>query len=254
MPTENQHLLTDQIADWITVTIDRPAKRNALDGEMMTALIQTLGTVGRADQPVKGITLCGGTEGFFCAGVDLKFFTQVYVEAQAGLADPTSQLFEALESFPKPLVGMAGTGARAAGVGLLAACDYVIADAQASFAVGGARLGVPPTPLVQVLRHKVGIGAARRLLLSGEQLNAKQAQQLGLVDFVAPSQDAARAKLYEIKRAFKASGPRALAATKAALLGRSGPSFGQIMSGDEAKEGLRAFVEKRAPSWVKSDD
>lgn len=237
------------------VVIDSPAKRNALSAAVVTGLHAALESA-IADEAVRVITLTAVGH-VFCAGADLKD------EPEAGAgdvrADRATKLFGALLDCPKPLVAKVNGHARAAGVGLIGACDIAVALDSATFAINEIRIGLLPATVAVPLATRMVPSALRRYALTGETFSAAGAVRAGLLDeAVAPGDlDAAVAA---ITAHFGACEPGALQRVKPffAELARTEPSMRADLAMAEsqrhfesptAAEGRRAFRERRPPAW-----
>lgn len=248
--------------DEIWWTLNRPEVRNALDD----TLIATLRDEARAvatDSSVRAVVLTGAGPAF-CAGADLGWMRRMreYDETR-NLDDAVAvaEMFHALASLPMPLVARVQGAALGGGAGLLAVSDLAIAADDTQIGFTEARVGILPATIAPYVIRRVGIAAARTLFLRAHRLNAPEAWRLGLVDETCPSgalDDVLRQRLDELALG-AASAHRA---TKA-LLARLAPlpDAGQRRLTAEAiarqrvsadgQEGLRAFLEKRPPSWVR---
>src|ERR671917_2702361 len=167
------------------LTLDSPANRNALS-RAMRAQLRTALTDALADDAVRVVVL-DHTGRVFCSGMDLS-------EAAGGSSDEQGvrefpELLELVWSSPKPVVGVVRGPARAGGVGLLAACDVVVAAEAATFAFTEVRIGIAPAVISAVVLPRMVPSVAHRLLLTGEVFEAPQALAGGLVDLVVPAED-----------------------------------------------------------------
>jgi methylglutaconyl-CoA hydratase len=169
-------------------------------------------------------------------------------------------LLESIWSSPKPVVAVVRGPARAGGVGLLAACDVVVAAESATFAFSEVRLGLVPAVISAVVLPRMVPHMAHRLMLTGKVFDAATAAVGGLVDLVVPDADVdgeLRAQLIELT----AGAPAALAETKRLLRAGAPPlQFGDLLelsagffASDEGQEGIAAFREKRPAHWVPTD-
>ncbi len=240
-----------------TLTLDSPANRNALS-RAMRAQLRTALTDALADDDVRAIVL-DHTGRVFCSGMDLS-------EAAGGSSDRQGvrefpELLDLVWSSPKPVVAVVRGPARAGGVGLLAACDVVVAGAAATFAFSEVRLGLVPAVISAVVLPRMVPHVAHRLMLTGQVFDASAAETGGLVDVAVPDADVdgeVRAQLVHLT----AGSPSALAETKRLLRARQGaPAFDDLLdlsarffAGEEGQEGIAAFREKRPARWVPTAD
>jgi methylglutaconyl-CoA hydratase len=240
-----------------TLTLDSPANRNALSAAMR-AQLRTALTAALADDAVRVVVL-DHTGRVFCSGMDL-------TEAAGGAAGDQGvlefpELLQLLWSSPKPVVAAVRGPARAGGVGLLAACDVVVAASSASFAFSEVRLGLVPAVISAVVLPRMTPHVAHRLLLTGEVFDAATAASGGLVDLVAPD-DELDAVLAGQLTALAAGAPTALAETKRLLRARQADlDFTDLLqlsarffASEEGQEGIAAFRGKRPARWVPAED
>jgi len=236
-----------------TLTLDSPANRNALSRAMRAQLRQAL-TDALADDAVRVVVL-DHTGRVFCSGMDL-------AEAAGGGAQEQGvrefpDLLQLLWSSPKPVLAAVRGPARAGGVGLLAACDVVVAGASATFGFSEVRLGLVPAVISAVVLPRMLPHVAHRLMLTGEVFDAATAAAGGLVD-LAVADDEVTTALEAQVAALAAGAPAALAETKRLLRART-PALdvdpllelsARFFAGEEGQEGIAAFREKRPARWV----
>jgi methylglutaconyl-CoA hydratase len=243
-----------------TLTLDSPPNRNALSTTMIRELLEAL-SGALTDTSVRVVVLTH-TGPVFCSGADLK-------ETAAGRANGTipadvvGDLLAALWEFPKPVVARIAGPARAGGLGLIAAADIAVCTEPATFAFTEVRLGVIPAIISSTVLPRLAPRAAAELYLTGEVFDGARAAEIGLVTAAVPESELDDA-VARYCAALVRGGPLALAGTKQLL--RRTPevnvradiadlarrSAGYFRS-DEGAEGIAAFREKRAPSWVPSE-
>jgi methylglutaconyl-CoA hydratase len=239
-----------------TLTLDSPANRNALSRAMRAQLRAAL-TGALADDAVRAIVL-DHTGRVFCSGMDLSEAAGGGVQDQGVREFP--QILEAIWTSPKPVVAVVRGPARAGGIGLLAACDLVVAGSSATFAFSEVRLGLVPAVISAVVLPRMLPPVAHRLMLTGEVFDAPTAAAGGLVDLAVPDgevDDVVAAQL----TALTAGAPTALAETKRLLRADAPPlRFDELLelsarffAGDDGQEGIAAFRDKRPARWVPSD-
>jgi methylglutaconyl-CoA hydratase len=236
-----------------TLTLDSPADRNALSrrmrGQLRSALDGAL-----ADDAVRVVVLDHSGR-VFCSGMDLREATGGSAEHQGVREFP--ELLQTLWSSPKPVVAVVRGPARAGGVGLLAACDVVVAAESATFGFAEVRLGLVPAVISAVVLPRMSRNVAHRLMLTGEVFDASVAASSGLVDLAVPD-DRVDSTVAAQVTALAAGAPSALAETKQLL--RAGADrlvFEELLeisarrfAGAEGQEGIAAFREKRPARWV----
>jgi methylglutaconyl-CoA hydratase len=245
------------------VTLDRAEVRNALGAELIEAVAGALEALESNDE-VRAVVLTGaGT--VFCAGADLRSMKGAggsgHDDNRAD-ARRMGALFHRIADFPKPVVARVNGPAIGGGVGLMAACDIVVAEPRAHFQFSEVRLGLVPAVISPFCIARLGEVRARRLFLTGERIDAATAERWGLVDIVAGDGGLDEAT-DEVLAAMRMAGPRALVAAKelVSALGRldggqvldyTSSMIARLRASDEAQEGMSAFLEKRPASWVRA--
>ena len=240
------------------VTIDRPDALNALNVETLTALCDRLGELA-LDGDVRVVVLTGAGEKAFVAGADIKYMSGLDVErakAWGALGHETGRL---LETMPKPTIAAVNGFALGGGCELALACDIRYASSRAKLGQPEINLGiVPGWGGTQRLARVCGIGVAKELIYTGRTVDAEEALRIGLVNAIA---DPVLEKALETAHELAGKSRLALALAKqlcnltlggdhAGGLESEADGFGALFSSDDAKEGLTAFVEKRAPTFV----
>ena len=239
------------------LTLDSPRNRNALSSALVGQLHDGLRRA--AEDPAVRAVVLAHTGNTFCAGADLSEATGGDPrEAAAGRAHELAAVLRAIVACPVPVIAAVDGHVRAGGMGLVGACDIVIAGPRSTFALTEARIGVAPAIISLTLLPKLAPRAAARYYLTGETFDARRAADIGLVtstaDDVGFAVDAVTADLA------KAS-PQGLAASKAltttaVLAGfdrdadRLAQESARMFVSDEAREGMLAFLEKRPPRWA----
>ncbi|HEX2075195.1 MAG TPA: enoyl-CoA hydratase-related protein [Geodermatophilus sp.] len=239
------------------LVLDSPANRNALSRAMRAQLRAAL-SEALADDAVRVIVL-DHTGRVFCSGMDLAEAAGGAAESQGVREFP--ELLELIWHSPKPVVAVVRGPARAGGVGLLAACDVVVAGSSASFAFSEVRLGLVPAVISAVVLPRMLPHVAHRLMLTGEVFDAATAAAGGLVDLAVPDGEVDAAVAAQVT-ALAGGAPGALAETKRLLrAGGLRGSFDELLelsarffAGEEGQEGIAAFREKRPARWVPAAD
>ena len=241
------------------ITLDRPDQRNALDSEMVGELMEAC-RAAETDPRCRVILL--RAEGpAFCAGMDLSALqTMLSQSYEANLEDSRrlAAVFERLWSFPKPTVAAVQGAALGGGCGLAAICDVTLTAPDAMLGFPEVRIGFVPAIVSVFLVRLVGHAHARDLLLTGRRMTGAEAHRIGLVNEVV-SFDALDRRAREVAQELAANSPQAMAATKRLLPAISQAELEQACvanakarATDDCREGVRAFMEKRAPSWTSS--
>jgi enoyl-CoA hydratase len=240
------------------VTVDRQEALNALDVETLTALRDRLREVAE-DEETRAVVLTGAGEKAFVAGADIKYMSGLGVEEAkewGALGHETTRL---LETMPKPTIAAINGFALGGGCELALACDLRYASSRAKLGQPEINLGIiPGWGGTQRLPRAVGLGPAKEVLFTGRNVDADEALRIGLVDGLHdPVLEKARqvAELLATKspvalRVLKRLANRALGGDHAENLTAEVDSFGELFGGEDAKEGLAAFVEKRSPKFV----
>ena len=241
-----------------TITLDAPARRNALSAALLSEFGRHL-DAAEADADVRTVVLTH-TGPVFCSGMDLTAVTDVPAAEQPITAFPV--LLQRLWEFGLPVIARVAGKARAGGIGLIAASDIALATADADFAFTEVRLGIVPAVISVPVLPRMLPRAALELSLTGETFSAGRAREIGLVNGVAADAAALDAEVDRYASMLRLGEPGALAATKAMLRrDRSGVSMaedfaamGRLSAGyfasPEAAEGIAAFGAKRPPSWA----
>lgn len=240
------------------LTLDSPHNRNA----MSTALVDQLrqGLTDAAAEPGVRVVVLGHTGGTFCAGADL---SEAAGRSPGDLATAraleAAHLLRSILELPIPVIAAIDGHVRAGGMGLIGACDLVVAGSASTFALTEARIGVAPSIISLTLLPKMTARAAGRYFVTGEKFGAEEAERIGLVTVATDDVPAAVAKLTdEITK----GSPQGLATSKALTTASILADFdrdaeklakqsAKLFVSDEAREGMMAFLQKRQPNWNK---
>jgi methylglutaconyl-CoA hydratase len=233
----------------VRVTLARPERHNALDAATIAELTEAFADVGDA----RAVVLAGDGPSF-CAGGDVEWMRStagVTFEESVTDAHRLRALLETLDGCPAPVVVRVHGHALGGGSGLVACCDVAIAATDADFGFTETRLGLVPALISPFVLARIGTGAARRLFVTGERFDAETAVRIGLVHELADDLDAA---VDRVVAAILAGGPEAVRAAKELARAPAAPgatehALAERWTSAEGQEGLRAFLEKRPPSW-----
>lgn len=244
-----------------TLTLNRPDVHNAFNAELIAALHTACTEL--AQDPTLRVLVLAGAGVSFCAGADLHWMRQSldysYAENLADAAQLDAML-ETLDTLPLAVVARVQGAALGGALGLLACCDLVLVAEGTRFGFTEVRLGLLPAVIARYVVPRIGVGQARALFVSGARFDAARACELGLVHQVVP-ETALDAAVQRTTSELLRCGPQAIAASKALLRAVTTlppeqarqyaiEAIAQARTGAEGQEGLRAFLEKRAPGWV----
>ncbi len=252
-------VLVESAAGVGTITLNRPEVRNALNQTMVREIWEALQAL-ETDREVRVVVLKGAGEKAFSAGADLKGIGDRGTTLQAresfgGLA----RILEGIPRMKKPVIAQVHGYALAGGCGLAVGCDIVLASEDAVFGLPEIKVGLLPLVVMAPIFRAVGVKRGLPLVLTGEQITAREAREIGLVTQVVP-----RGGLQEAVNALaqKLSGlsPAALGLAKEAAYTIQDMDYGKSLKylkelitlvglSDDAREGIAAFFEKRPPRW-----
>jgi 2-(1,2-epoxy-1,2-dihydrophenyl)acetyl-CoA isomerase len=251
-------VLTTREGGVLTITLNRPEVFNALNAATHAALNAAL-EEARTDDGIRAVVLTGAGRGF-CAGQDLTEFRESPGDIRDRLEETYHPNVRAIRALEKPVIAAINGAAAGAGLSLACVCDIRIASDAAMFAPGFISIGLVPDSggswfLVQLL----GMACAFEWMTSGRRLNAEEAQALGLVSEVVPADDFA-ARTAELAALYAAAPTRAIGLTKKLFanavtstleeqLAREAELQSQATQTEDFREGVAAFLEKRAPEF-----
>ena len=239
------------------VTMNRPERRNALSLEHMRELIGCFKSIGESHEAA--VVILRGAGPVFCAGHDLGEMIGRTAGFYRQLFEVCTELMEAIQAIPQPVIAQVHGLATAAGCQLVATCDLVVAAEEARFATPGVKIGLfCSTPMV-ALSRAVGRKKAMEMLLTGEPIPAREALVAGLVNRVAPAADLER-ETQELAAKIAASSPYVVGLGKQAFYRQldmpqhlAYDYAKEVMSlnatASDAQEGMGAFLENRQPRW-----
>src|SRR5215831_14445175 len=233
----------------LRITLARPERRNAFDAPLIALLHEAFADVGDA----RAVVLAGAGPSF-CAGADVDWQrASIDLSFEENVQDALRlyRMLEAVDRCPAPVIAAVHGYALGGGSGLAACADAVVAAPDATFGFSEVRLGIAPAVISPFVIARIG-AHARRYFTTGERFGADTALRIGLVDEIAHDVAGAAARIVgDVLQ----SGPAAVRAAKRLVLEPpgDGEQLARIAAGlraaDEGQEGLRAFLEKREPSW-----
>jgi enoyl-CoA hydratase len=257
MPYETLELTIDTVA---TITLNRPRVLNALNATMLRELDEAFAAV-QIDPVVRVILLRGAGGKAFAAGADISELAAVDASSGEQFAGRAQRIFRRIETLGKPVIACIEGFALGGGCELAMACTLRLASDTARLGQPEIKLGIiPGYGGTQRLPRLVGRGAALKLLLTGNIIDAAEALRIGLVDEVVPS-DSLIARAIELALQIAAMPPLAVAAAIDAVgrgadlpldqaLALEASIFGRLCGTEDKREGTQAFLEKRPPAWT----
>jgi enoyl-CoA hydratase/carnithine racemase len=252
-----EHVLTTP-GPIVTITMNRPERRNALSLSMIQELIAAFREAG-ADPEARAVIL-GGNGPAFSAGHDLREMLDRDIGTYRRIFDLCTELMATVQSIPQPVIAKVHGVATAAGCQLAAACDLVVASEEASFATPGVKIGLFCTTPMVALSRAVGRKRALEMLLTGAAVGARTAADWGLVNRVVPL-DRLDGEAHSLAEQIASASPLTTAIGKQAFYAqidldqtKAYAYAKEVMSMNamaaDAQEGMGAFVEKRTPVWT----
>jgi isohexenylglutaconyl-CoA hydratase len=257
-------LRVQQTGRRLTLTLDDARRQNALSVEMIESIDHAL---EGAPHDLAALVI-QGANGVFSAGADLKSLAEALAKPLAcGETDALQTLnaaggrfFARFAALPFMTIAVVDGAAVGGGMGLAAASDVVIATPRARFALTETSLGIPPAQIAPYLAHRLGEHVARRLAMTGARIEGREAETLGLADFYCGSDAERDAKLEALLQSVEHCASCANAETKRlfrltrsttpeAYIDAAAKSFAEALRGPEGREGVAAFLAKRAPTW-----
>lgn len=236
----------------LLLTINRPAQRNALDPQTMHSIGAALAEAEH-DPEIRCIILTGAGDRAFCAGMDLKAFAEGQMDLKDG---KTGMEIFTQRAYLKPIIAAINGAAVGGGFELALSCDLAVAAEHAVFGMPEVKIGLIPGGGGTLLPRRIPLAVALELGLTGELIDARRAQSLGLVNRVVPGAQVLDEALALATR-IAANAPLAVATTKRLMMEACGEApwaditqaCASILQSEDAREGASAFAEKRSPVW-----
>ena len=247
----------------VLVTMNRGAKKNAFNAELIGALRETFETL--RDQETIRIVFLRGSGGTFSAGADLEWMRDAVDHTEADNREDAMQMalmLKHLYDIPALTVALVDGGAFGGGAGLAAACDLAIATADAKFAFSEVKLGLIPATISPYVVAAIGPRKARRLFATGEVFDAAYAREIGLIDQIVPDAAGFDAVREQLSADIMACAPGAVDQSKKLVTEVAGVAIDHgLMShtahriaaqrvGDEGQAGVRAFLDRKKAPWA----
>lgn len=249
------------------LTLNRPDARNAMNAGMVQALQAIFDSI--ALQPAIRTVVLRGAGGHFCAGGDLKEFMAGGVKKPGpGEADPIKgfsrqfgTVLRAVERAPQVVIAVIEGSVLGGGFGLACVSDIALAHVDAKFGLPETTRGLPPAQIAPFVVQRIGLTQARRLCLTGARFDGRRAEALGLVHETFADDKQLQEKLDRVLEEVRHCAPEANAMTKDIVmsvgnmdmdevLDMAAEKFAQAVRGNEAAEGITAFMQKRLPKWA----
>jgi enoyl-CoA hydratase len=259
MAIEFTNTLYEKAEGVATITINRPEVRNALNGPTILELLSRLEDAEKDDN-VRAIVLTGTGDRAFCSGLDLNIIRGVSPMKATEHSKLGQHLCNRIEASPKPVVAAVNGYALGGGCELAMACDIRIASEKAQMGQTEINIGlIPGWGGTQRLPRYIGKGIAKEMIFTGRRIDAKTAENLGLVNAVVPS-DQLMVKVKELALELAAKPPIAIRLNKALInsstetypdvgMMQEAQAFGLATSTEDFNEGVTAFLEKRKPQF-----
>ena len=257
-------LILDNATEGVVwVQLHRPERRNALDAQMMTELSSLFSELSQNNEVQ--LVLLSGSGNVFCSGADLGWMggaSELSAEDRVKDSHMLSSMLEIMDELPQPLVALVHGAAKGGALGILGCCDEVLATPDTLFALPEVRIGLIPAMISPYLVPKIGFSSVLSLCLSGRNVRAEEALRIGLInridtevpsvysvnalaqEYLCAGQYAQRAAKKFIKEQYRKNKGEAFSEFCSTLIA-------ELRSGEEAKEGIRSFFEKRSPRWSK---
>lgn len=249
------------------LTLNRPEVKNAMNGEMIEALVEAFTRLGQDDN-TRAIVLAANGDAF-CSGADLGYMMKMAQQAAAAASNPNQQsavtltsLFRGIAECPKPVVARVHGLCFAGATGLVSASDIIVASSNVKFGLPEVKRGLIPATISPFVVQAMGVQAARRYFITGETFTAQKAYELGMVhELCAPEELDTR--LNAILTELENCAPQAMAQCKTLVRDVSrmditadethmdvANRLAAVRGSAEAAEGMMAFMQKRLPSWA----
>jgi len=246
--------------DVVTVLLNRPDVHNAMNEQLMKELTVCFKELTN-DDSIRIIILTGEGKSF-CAGADLNWMkSMVNYSKEENIKDSKLllDLFEAIYSCPKPVIGKVNGHAFGGGIGLFAVCDITFAIPDCKFAFSEVKLGIIPSVISTYIARRINLSTMRRLFITGVRFDSKYANKIGLIDFVY-SEEEIDEKIQSYIKILKSSGPKAIHEVKNLIdnyekkdiesyKNHTVNKISELRISKEGQEGINAFLEKRKSKW-----
>lgn len=263
----------ERTGDTLTIWFNRPEVKNALSDEMAGELAAVLEALPQ-EADIRFVIL-RGRGGAFCSGGDLKMFRTLFQGTEesggasrediVGFNASFGRMCHAINGLPQLFIVLIEGFAMAGGLGISCLADVVVTTADAKYALTEVTLGIPPAQITPVVIKRIGASQARRLLLTAQRFDGAEAHRLGFAHFLVEDAAGLEKKAAELIRDARRGAPGAIALTKQIIAASetlhgddivqfAAERFADAMLGDEGREGMAAFSEKRKPHWAVQEE
>ncbi|WP_299071282.1 enoyl-CoA hydratase/isomerase family protein [Accumulibacter sp.] len=261
--SEYQSIMTEVDGSVGILTLNKPKRHNAFDEQLIAEITVGLQEL-ESDERVRAVVL-SSTGKSFCAGADLGWMKRAadYTpEENLRDANRLAELMATLNELAKPTIARVQGAAYGGGVGLIAACDIAVGTYDALFTLSEVKLGIVPAVISPYVLAAIGERYSRRYMLTAERFSAAEAYRIGLLHELVPGEEQLDEAIAEILESLLANGPHAQAECKelirvvagqpidAQTIDETAQRITRVRASPEGREGLAAFLEKRAPNWL----
>lgn len=254
-------LTQQQQESWIEVTVERPKALNALNHEVLAALLELVQSIKEPSATCRAVIITGSGEKAFVAGADIAAMSGLNDVQIAEYVELGQNVMHSLESCPVPIIAAVNGFALGGGMELALACDLIIAADTAKFGQPEVNLGIiPGFGGTQRILQRSGVGVARRLVYTGQIISATEALSVNLIDQVVPSVDLMQAAR-SVAKVIASKAPDAIRIAKRVIFDGAGEQlkagltyevqgFLELFQSDDRVEGMNAFLEKRPAKFT----
>jgi len=246
--------------DVVTVVLNRPDVHNAMNDVLINELTNCIKRLATNDSVA--VVILTGNGKSFCAGADLSWMKRMVNYSKEENKDDSHlllEMYETINSCPKPVIGRINGNAFGGGIGLLSICDITVTVPEVQFAFSEVKLGIIPAVISTFIAPRVRLADMRRFFMTGERFDSVIANKIGLIDFIVPVE-----KLDDIVNScieqVRSSSPNAIKEVKYLMknflemdLNKykefTVEKISELRISKEGQEGINAFLEKRKPNW-----
>ncbi|MEN8154868.1 MAG: enoyl-CoA hydratase-related protein [Acidobacteriota bacterium] len=255
---------TERIKGSLIIWLNRPEVHNAFNPEMLNDLLDIMDR-SEKDETIR-VIIFSGRGVSFSAGADINWMKDMIdYSYEENLRDSSiiADLFRKIYTLKKPVLSAVNGASIGGGMGFVATSDIVIASERSKFGLSEVRIGLIPAVISTYLLRKSSEGQLKELFITGRRFSPERALRAGLISDIVPHEDLIQTAL-DIAGELEKAGPDAIAACKELFLNVPGKEINEaseytadvlakLRVGKEAQEGMKAFLEKRKPSWIEKD-